>query len=151
MIKCPDACQFTLNRHSEIKTYGAVLFNRRNRPLSPQSVRRIIQKYLDAIGSSYHITPHMFRHTFATSLLEAGMDIRYIALKLPHASLSKRIIVSPSPSPTIIILRTADNCRLSTNLYFERRTGPHLDRMQISSGTASRARYFHDDGNGFVG
>lgn len=73
---------------SEIETYGAILYNRQKRPLSPQSVRRIIQKYLNTIGSTYHITPHMFRHTFATSLLEAGLDIRYIQSLLGHSSIS---------------------------------------------------------------
>lgn len=72
----------------EIQEQGAILFNRRGRPLSPQTVRRIINKYLDRIGISYHVTPHMFRHTFATSLLEAGMDIRYIQSLLGHSSIS---------------------------------------------------------------
>lgn len=72
----------------EIQEQGAILFNQRGRPLSPQSVRRIINKYLNRIGESNHITPHMFRHTFATSLLEAGMDIRYIQSLLGHSSIS---------------------------------------------------------------
>ena len=72
----------------EIEEQGVILFNRRGRPLSPQPVRRIITKYLDRIGSSYHVTPHMFRHTFATALLEAGVDIRYIQSLLGHSSIS---------------------------------------------------------------
>ena len=72
----------------EIQELGAILFNRRGRPLSPQPVRRIINKYLNRIGASNHITPHMFRHTFATSLLAAGMDIRYIQSLLGHSSIS---------------------------------------------------------------
>lgn len=35
-----------------------------------------------------HITPHMFRHTFATSLLEADVDIRYIQEMLSHSSIN---------------------------------------------------------------
>lgn len=72
----------------EIQEQSAILFNQRGRPLSPQSVRRIINKYLKQIGDSNHVTPHMFRHTFATSLLEAGMDIRYIQSLLGHSSIS---------------------------------------------------------------
>ena len=72
----------------EIQEQGAILFNRRGHPLSPQSVRRIINKYLYQIGISTRVTPHMFRHTFATSLLEAGMDIRYIQSLLGHSSIS---------------------------------------------------------------
>lgn len=72
----------------EIQEQGAILFNRRGRPISPQPVRRIINKYLNRIGASNHVTPHMFRHTFATSLLEAGMDIRYIQSLLGHSSIS---------------------------------------------------------------
>ena len=46
----------------DIKEQAAILFNRRGRPLSPQSVRRIINKYLNQIDVSSHVTPHMFRH-----------------------------------------------------------------------------------------
>ena len=72
----------------EIQEQGTILFNQRGQSLSPQSVRRIINKYLNQIGESNHVTPHMFRHTFATSLLEAGMDIRYIQSLLGHSSIS---------------------------------------------------------------
>lgn len=72
----------------EIQEQGTILFNQRGQPLSPQSVRRIINKYLNQIGESNRVTPHMFRHTFATSLLEAGMDIRYIQSLLGHSSIS---------------------------------------------------------------
>ena len=91
-ITTPEIIQLVQNYcqefSSEIETYGAILYNRQKRPLSPQSVRRIIKKYLNTIGSTYHITPHMFRHTFATSLLEAGLDIRYIQSLLGHSSIS---------------------------------------------------------------
>ena len=66
----------------------AILFNQQGRPISPQSVRRIINKYVKKSNSAGHITPHMFRHTFATALLEEGVDIRYIQVLLGHSSIS---------------------------------------------------------------
>lgn len=84
---------------TEIYAQNAILINRRNHPLTPQSVRRIIRKHLDRIGSTSHITPHMFRHTFATSLLEAGMDIRYIQSLLGHSSISTTQIYTHVASP----------------------------------------------------
>lgn len=56
--------------------------------LSDQSVRRMIKKYTSLAGIELHITPHMFRHTFATSLLEADVDIRYIQEMLGHSSIN---------------------------------------------------------------
>lgn len=91
-IKTPELLQLVKTYcdafSKEIQEQGAILFNQRGRPLSPQPVRRIINKYLDRIGGASHVTPHMFRHTFATSLLEAGMDIRYIQSLLGHSSIS---------------------------------------------------------------
>lgn len=72
----------------QIQEHGAILYNRNGKRISPQSVQRIINKYLKKLNIQSHITPHMFRHTFATSLLEAGMDIRYIQSLLGHSSIS---------------------------------------------------------------
>ena len=62
--------------------------NRNGTNLSDQSARRIIRRYARAASIPQHITPHMFRHTFATSLLDAGVDIRYIQELLGHSSIS---------------------------------------------------------------
>lgn len=72
----------------DIRSGGFVLVNRSRHPLTTQSVRRIIKKYAELANVEQHITPHMFRHTFATSLLEAGVDIRYIQSLLGHSSVS---------------------------------------------------------------
>ena len=48
----------------------------------------MIKKYSSLAKIDLHITPHMFRHTFATSLLEADVDIRYIQEMLGHSSIN---------------------------------------------------------------
>ena len=62
--------------------------NRLQNRLSEQSVRYMINHYADAAGIEMHITPHMFRHSFATLLLEADVDIRYIQKMLGHSSIT---------------------------------------------------------------
>ena len=62
--------------------------NRLNNRLSEQSVRFMIKKYVEQIGHNEHITPHMFRHSFATLLLEEDVDIRYIQRLLGHSSIT---------------------------------------------------------------
>lgn len=74
--------------YEAIQRHHFILVNNRGAPLTPQSVRRIIRKYVDKVHVPSHITPHMFRHTFATSLLEADVDIRYIQSLLGHSSIA---------------------------------------------------------------
>ena len=62
--------------------------NQNGTALSDQAVRRMINKYCSLASIDMHITPHMFRHTFATSLLEADVDIRYIQEMLGHSSIN---------------------------------------------------------------
>ena len=71
----------------EIEQCGHFFANSNGKALSDQSVRRMIKKYAALAGIDMHITPHMFRHTFATSLLEAEVDIRYIQEMLGHSSI----------------------------------------------------------------
>lgn len=72
----------------QIHQHNRILINNHGTPLTPQSVRRIIKKHAATIDVSLSLTPHMFRHTFATSLLNEGVDIRYIQALLGHSSIS---------------------------------------------------------------
>lgn len=72
----------------DIKICGYFFVNRLKHKLSDQSVRFMINHYAELAGISQHITPHMFRHSFATLLLEQDVDIRYIQRMLGHSSIS---------------------------------------------------------------
>ena len=72
----------------KLKMTDYLFVNRLNERLSEQSVRNMINKYADIAGIQMHITPHMFRHSFATLLLEADVDIRYIQKMLGHSSIN---------------------------------------------------------------
>lgn len=72
----------------ELKECECFFVNRLNQRLSDQSVRFMINKYVEIAGIPIHITPHMFRHSFATLLLEADVDIRYIQRMLGHSSIT---------------------------------------------------------------
>ena len=72
----------------EIYTAGFFFVNKLKHRLSEQSVRAMINRYVNAVGYERHVTPHMFRHSFATLLLEEDVDIRYIQKILGHSSIT---------------------------------------------------------------
>lgn len=73
---------------AEIHSCGYFFVNNIGNRLSEQSVREMIKKYCRIADIQQHITPHMFRHSFATLLLEENVDIRYIQTMLGHSSIN---------------------------------------------------------------
>ena len=72
----------------EIPDSGYFFVNKLGRRMTEQSVRNMINFYCKQCGVDMHITPHMFRHSFATLLLEEDVDLRYIQTMLGHSSIN---------------------------------------------------------------
>ena len=70
------------------KPTPAVFVNTRGKRLSRESVWRLVKRWTAAAGVSERVTPHTFRHSFATHLLEGGADLRVVQALLGHASIS---------------------------------------------------------------
>lgn len=63
------------------------LVNRFGKKISDQSIRNLVKKLAEQAGILKRVTPHLFRHSFATLLLEKDVDIKYIQSLLGHSSI----------------------------------------------------------------
>lgn len=105
--------------HEQILLTNHFFINKLGTRLSEHSVRIMINRLTNQLQLSQHITPHMFRHTFATQLLENDVDIRYIQRILGHSSINttqiythvssnkqKEILITKNPRNGVIIKQT---------------------------------------------
>ena len=70
-----------------IKQSGFFFVNNRGCRYTEQSIRLMLKKYTKLAGIERNITPHMFRHSFATYLIEEGVDISCVQQILGHSSI----------------------------------------------------------------
>ena len=67
---------------------NAVFLNQRGSRLSREACWRLVTHWAAVAGISSRVTPHTFRHSFATHLLEGGADLRVVQSLLGHASIN---------------------------------------------------------------
>ena len=70
------------------KNQKRVFLNKYGKPLTGRSVERMVAKYGKKAAVNKQVTPHTFRHTFATHLLERGADLRSVQELLGHKNIT---------------------------------------------------------------
>ena len=75
-------------RHKAGVHHGPLFMSKVRRRMTRDAVSDVVQKYWRMSGLAVHMTPHKFRHSFATHLLNNGADLRSVQSLLGHASLS---------------------------------------------------------------
>jgi site-specific recombinase XerD len=74
---------------SKLGVYEGPLFRSKvGKRMSTVAITDVVEKYWKLSGMPVHVTPHKFRHSFATHLLNNGADLRSVQTLLGHASLS---------------------------------------------------------------
>lgn len=82
-------CDYLEFKRAEFKPLSRHVFlNRSGKGLTRQGVWKLVKRYAEGAGIRRSISPHTFRHTFATHLLEGGADLRTLQLLLGHASIN---------------------------------------------------------------
>lgn len=75
-------------RDASSTPHGQLLINKAGDPMTTAALRVRLRHAGSRAGLARRVTPHMLRHSAATELVEAGVDIRYIQRLLGHASLT---------------------------------------------------------------
>jgi integrase/recombinase XerD len=96
------------------QTNAALFLNSRGARLTRQSAWNIVMRAAKDAGIESHVSPHVFRHSYATHLLDGGADIRVVQELLGHASVT---------TTQIYTLITIDKVRESYSLAHPRARG----------------------------
>jgi integrase/recombinase XerD len=82
-----DYCKTERPGFSKSHSDSTVFLGRGGKGLSRMAIWKIIQRHVRAAGITKHVSPHTFRHSFATHLLEGGADLRAVQEMLGHANI----------------------------------------------------------------
>jgi len=88
IFNIPEFLFSKLKNYVDKKENSNYVFSGRKGKLSERNIQKIVQKAARKAGIEKQVHPHTLRHSFATHLLESGIDIRMIQELLGHADLS---------------------------------------------------------------
>jgi integrase/recombinase XerC len=110
-----------LPARAQLATSGAALLvNAAGRRLTPRSVQRQVKRWTIAGGVHADATPHSLRHSFATHLLDEGVDLRAIQELLGHASLASTQIYTKISLDHLMKVYDAAHPRATTTVKLPR-------------------------------
>jgi integrase/recombinase XerC len=91
--------QFNQARGFSIAPEAPLLVNRRGQALPVRTFQHLVQRYREAAQLSSRITPHAFRHTMATDLVQSTGNLRVAQAVLGHARLNTvQVYTHPTPA-----------------------------------------------------
>src|SRR5271154_412272 len=91
------------------------------KPITTRQLARVVEEAAQTAGLTKHVSPHTLRHSFATHLLEDGVDIRVIQVLLGHAKLENTALYTRVATRTV---RTVTSPLDKIVALIEERTGP---------------------------
>lgn len=108
--KLREALQGFVRERQKLAAESDFLFLNRNlKRLTEQAFRIRLRRLSSGLGIAPHVTPHRFRHSAATLLIEEGIDIRIVQRLLGHSSISTtEIYTHVSDASLMAALQTAD-------------------------------------------
>jgi integrase/recombinase XerD len=120
-------CDYLDHKRAEFKPLcHSIFLNRSGKGLTRQGVWKLVKRYAEAAGIRRGISPHTFRHTFATHLLEGGADLRTVQLLLGHAAINATEIYTHIQSGRLMRIHEQFHPRSTAfAVTSSRRTGNH--------------------------
>ncbi|WP_393971454.1 tyrosine-type recombinase/integrase [Oxyplasma meridianum] len=93
IVIIPEICknlahEYLMKRFKRTTGDNAFLISQKNTRFHPSTIERIVKRVSKEAGIQKKVTPHVLRHTFATTVLRMGGDIRFIQQILGHASVA---------------------------------------------------------------
>ena len=84
-VPLPPAVSRAIDRAAGLRDGGPILLNRRGTRMDRHAATRRLRHLADTAGLRARVHPHMLRHTFVTTMLDAGVDLRDVQIAARHA------------------------------------------------------------------